>query len=556
MKRTRPLSLARFFTFAVLALGLAASNALAATPSPNSAVVKTRIFNDCPTSVLTVVNNYPSLISIDDAQLDCFGFANLHNWRFSENGVDPVNFDNNSYFSFASDLVISGTGNGEAGLQIAVWYSQDVDGRLNVRVPDGEIAAFGGRLPFYSFTASHGLVYVKGTTIGLEIVYRPNDLNEDNPATIEYIVNYNGNEYTSCQIPFDQANPNEEVPHGTWGILNEARVGGFFQPRLVGGDSNNNVRATFTDIEFAAPPFEPVEFKFSPNSINLKAHGAKLKGEFIAEPPNTGADFDVSSIRLNGTVPVDPTRPVKVEGKKLKVEFDREAVIATLPEEGKTAAVIATGTVGGVCFRATDHVKIKRKKVHAPVANAQLNAGSVETVRWDVDTEVVAPTVALLLSVDGGETYTLQATGIANTGSYAWTVPGAVATNQAKLAVVEVESADETGFLVEGLLNESDAFSIVTTAGVGDRALALALRPVSNPTRKLDVTFTLPTGKAATLAAFDVSGRQVAKRDVGVLGAGNHTVRLGDSSTLPAGIYLVRLTQSGVSLKTRAIVVE
>ena len=71
------------------------------TPIPNSAVVKTRIFNDCPTSTITTVNNYPGLVSIEDAGLDCFGFANLHNWRFSTDGANPIQFDNNASFRFS-----------------------------------------------------------------------------------------------------------------------------------------------------------------------------------------------------------------------------------------------------------------------------------------------------------------------------------------------------------------------------------------------------------------------------------------------------------------------
>ena len=74
-------------------------------------------------------------------------------------------FANNGGFRFSADLTISGDGEGEAGLQISPWWSQLVDGVFNVRTTDGEIACFGGRLPFYSFTGSHGVTYVKGTTV-------------------------------------------------------------------------------------------------------------------------------------------------------------------------------------------------------------------------------------------------------------------------------------------------------------------------------------------------------------------------------------------------------
>lgn len=212
----------------LIALAAMAAESAATSPIPNSAVLRLRVFNDCPTSTVTTTNTYPGLVAIQD-DLNCAsGFANLHNWRFSDDGTTPLVFNNGDGFRFCADLVISGTGQGEAGLQISPWWSQDVDGRLNVRTTDGEVACFGGRLPFYSFTGSQGLVYQRGNLIHLEMKYRPNGLNQQNPGTIEYTCVYNNQTYQSGSLPFDQGNPNE--PYGTWGILNNARVGGHTQP--------------------------------------------------------------------------------------------------------------------------------------------------------------------------------------------------------------------------------------------------------------------------------------------------------------------------------------
>lgn len=238
---------------AALALvALAAGAATAATPSPNSAVIKTRIFNDCPSSIVSTFNGYPGTIEITDSDLSCFGFANLHNWRFSEDGVGPAIFDNNSEFKFSATLVISGSGDGESGLQISPWWSPDVDGRLNVRTTDGEIACFGGRLPFYSFSgAPHLLRYVKGTPIGLEIKYHPHSLSKGDPATIEYIVTYGGSPYSSGVLPFDEGNPSE--PYGTWGMLDDAQVGAHLQVFMTPG-TPSSVTASWLDISFNAGP--------------------------------------------------------------------------------------------------------------------------------------------------------------------------------------------------------------------------------------------------------------------------------------------------------------
>lgn len=233
-----------------MALALVAVTVAGATPTPNSAVVMTRIFNDCPGSNLNVTNNYPTCITISDQNVGCVGFANLHVWRFSEDGATAAVFNNGDSFSFSADLTISGTGDGEAGLQIAPWWSQNVDGRFNVRSTDGEVACFGGRLPFYSFTGSQGVVYVKGTTIHLEIVYLPNGLSNASPATIEYKLTYNATNYTSGPLAFDEGNPAEDPPYGLWGMLNDARVGGYFQFFVAGSGATGQAQVNWCNVLF------------------------------------------------------------------------------------------------------------------------------------------------------------------------------------------------------------------------------------------------------------------------------------------------------------------
>lgn len=218
-----------------------------ATPDPTSVVIHERVFNDCPGSTLTTTNNYPSLIVIDDQNLSCNAYANLHNWHFSEDGSTDAVFNNADHFRYSADLVIDGTGRAEAGLQVAPWWSHDVDGRFNVKT-DGEIACFGGRLPFFSFTGTYGLNYVKGDVIGLEITYTPNDLNEANPATIEYVVNYGGS-YSSGPLPFDMGNPDEDPPYGLWGMLNDARVGGHCQVFMTPGE-DTGVHAEWRNVTY------------------------------------------------------------------------------------------------------------------------------------------------------------------------------------------------------------------------------------------------------------------------------------------------------------------
>jgi hypothetical protein len=89
-------------------------------------------------------------------------------------------------------------------------------------------------------------------------------------------------------------------------------------------------------------------------------------------------------------------------------------------------------------------------------------------------------------------------------------------------------------------------------------ALFLALegaRP--NPAvGELHVAFTLPREAPASLELLDVSGRQVAAREVGSLGPGRHLLSLGEAARVPPGVYWLRLTQSSRTLVQRAAVLR
>lgn len=253
-------SIGRVLTLAVVMAGLGiVATDVAASPSINSAVISTRIFNDDSDSTVTTGNSYPTSLFIQDSNLDGDGagseFANRHNFRLSTNTLTPANFANNDGFDFFADVTLTGTANSEGGLNLSPWYSQAVDGVFTAITGNGEIAAFGGRLPFYSFNSHVPPVnYVKGETIRMGVKYRPNSLTLADPGTIEYIVTKNSVTYSSGVIPFDEGNPAEDPPHGLWGILNDAQLGGYFQPQINTSDPNNWGRVDFGDMYYVPEP--------------------------------------------------------------------------------------------------------------------------------------------------------------------------------------------------------------------------------------------------------------------------------------------------------------
>jgi hypothetical protein len=88
--------------------------------------------------------------------------------------------------------------------------------------------------------------------------------------------------------------------------------------------------------------------------------------------------------------------------------------------------------------------------------------------------------------------------------------------------------------------------------------VSLALRGVlPNPSASgLRVAITLPDASPARIDVMDLAGRRMLARDLSGLGPGRHEVRFPDARALAAGVYVVRLSQGGRSVTTRAIVIR
>jgi len=105
----------------------------------------------------------------------------------------------------------------------------------------------------------------------------------------------------------------------------------------------------------------------------------------------------------------------------------------------------------------------------------------------------------------------------------------------------ETGAASDTG-VRDGRAAAADVHATAVTV---DLPSELALRRIGpSPARgAVVVECALPEARPATLELHDIAGRCVATREVGSLGAGRHPIMLG--SRLPAGVYVVRLTQGG-----------
>jgi hypothetical protein len=361
------------------------------------------------------------------------------------------------------------------------------------------------------------------------------------------------------------------APTGTWPSrrYGQSAIYDPVRDRMVvfAGTDNDYLLDEVWALDWSAPVSDvTVAFDLTPNTLNLTSPSLWVTGFLEPASPYAASAIDIASIRLNGAVPVDPAAPTTLgdhDGNgvpDLSVKINRAAMELTL-SDGDNVPVAVTGTVDGHSFSGTDVIRVRRAVVSAPVAASHLTAGGLTEVRWETPSGVSVESVALLQSLDGGLTWNLVSRGQPNTGSFSWTVPG-VATQQAKVAVVLVESSDATGDVVGGVLGVSGAFSIetvVATGGRGPADLALAIQgPMPNPTAggRLSVEFTLRDGSPARLDLADVAGRLLTSKQVGTQGPGTHALDLSEAGPLRPGIYFLRLAQGGSEIRARAAVIR
>jgi hypothetical protein len=255
MKRIGYNSLALLATVAFVVI---ASAAFAATPTPNGIVSNPTLWNDYPQANPTWTNNYPTLVQYNfDCPFALTGWGEKGIFELSgDNGATKLLFPNKCNYEYEADVTLSGTNVGhlEGGLMIAPWWNDD-GGVFMCNVGNGEITEWGGIAPFYSFSATYSLTYALGAPIHQKIRYVAGSSDgptEANPGTFQYSIIYGGVPYSSPVIACGAANPNDP-PHGTYGQLDDTKLGGSVMGGPIMGDANvgaGTLVGTFGNIIF------------------------------------------------------------------------------------------------------------------------------------------------------------------------------------------------------------------------------------------------------------------------------------------------------------------
>jgi len=261
--------------------GLAAGNgAFAQLSTINSAAIHPREFNDVPGSILTVVSNYPALVSFQDVNVSAAtGFANRHVWRFSADaGVTPYHFNNNEFFTATMTLTLTAdpiSPRKEAGFLLDTIGGQ---GQFIVNSDGHEVVVFGGPFPFYAFPAT----FHSGDTVVLGLTYF---LNSSGKRAIIYYAN-------------GLQSPPLEFSNLEQGIIDGSTLGGYFQ--IVNSPSNptnsgiavyQNIKIGGPDRDFDGVPDDVDNCPDTPAGAIVNAHGCSIEQLVPCAGPATGGTW-------------------------------------------------------------------------------------------------------------------------------------------------------------------------------------------------------------------------------------------------------------------------
>jgi len=225
----------------------------------NGIVVHPYVWSDFSSSGFTSSGSYPN-VTFDDPNVNAGGqgtgsgsYANRHIWNTSNDGgttnygtTGPDDFFN---FTFNLNLTAVDTASRkEAGFMITTGSGTFLDSQFILTSNSGnagEVAAFGGAFPFYSFTGSNNMRYTEGTTASMGVAYFQ-DLT-DTGHTYHFQYMFNGVFSPSLRLGnnFDITG----LPAGT-------TLGAYLQvPKDPNNAANaNGAHAVWTNISVAAVP--------------------------------------------------------------------------------------------------------------------------------------------------------------------------------------------------------------------------------------------------------------------------------------------------------------
>ncbi len=256
-------------TVIVLAMGVAVM-AQAQVSTVNSMYVQGRVFNDFPGSSFSATGTLATGITLTDNNVGAAtGWANRHLAQFSaDGGASPFSHPGGAD-TFEMTMDVNLTSNGTTGgfprrVEAGPFIRMPVDGGWVSEIQmiitnDGEVAAFGTPIPFYSFTGSQSLTYTQGTTT--KIGYR-------------YFRDTDG-KYKWVWIFGTAESPALTMEGSLQSLPFDFTTQGIRPPYIDGGNPRNPQLGMYFQVMPNGAPAQTVNASFAMSNIVLRDFGIK-----------------------------------------------------------------------------------------------------------------------------------------------------------------------------------------------------------------------------------------------------------------------------------------
>jgi hypothetical protein len=337
----------------------------------------------------------------------------------------------------------------------------------------------------------------------------------------------------------DLANPNGAAAgtlHGTGTIQNDDVV-----PALSIGDVSRSEGNTGTT------PFVFTVHLSNPTDQAVTVHYQTADGTAL-----DASDYQAASGDLTIPAKTDSgTVTVLVDGDVCGEPDETFSVTLSAP----TGATVGSGTGTGT-IQNDDDSAAPSVTVVSPNGGETLDLGTSANIQWSAADDVSVSSLDINLSRDGGATYPeVLASGIANSGSFSWTVTGPVAASAFVQVVAHDGGCNSATDVSDAAFEIADpAVDVAASGQVTEFALG---RIHPNPTSgSTEIEFQLPREASVRLSVVDVRGREIAALVNGSRAAGRYRARwTGQTSHGPAasGVYFVRYEAGGKNLHRRLV---
>ncbi len=314
-----------------LALALAlfsAGAAVAQVTAINGAATYSHEYNDDKTAITTIVNNYPSLISLGEQKVNnngaAGGYAVRDVWRFSDDaGTSAYQFSNDDFFDVSMTLTLTGnvSPRKEAGY---LFDTKGGQGQFIVNTDAHEVVMFGGPFPFYAFprtfnagdTITLGMTYFRDTDGKRKIIYHAGPLNSP-PLTFNNLEQ---------------------------GIIDGTKLGGYLQVPIDSANAMNGAAVTFRNITITPVTGNTVSGTLTFEGIAATAPNQNVT--FIFRPTDGGASFTRRvSVPASGAFSV-ANIPVGTFNTRIKGDKYLAQVVPIDTTGGPTSGIVSTQRAG------------------------------------------------------------------------------------------------------------------------------------------------------------------------------------------------------------------